>query len=381
MANPSILIFTDWFYPGFKAGGPIRSIVNLVDALESKMSINIFTSDRDFQDTSQYNDIIPNKWVKYGESSRIFYASPNYLTMRNIRGIIDDVNPSTVYLNSMWSLHFTLYPLWAMKGNHTIKKVLAPRGMLKKSAMEIKYPKKLLSIWFLKAFGILNNCVFHSTDLSETQSIGKYFSNSIFTLENIPKTAQNFVCIEKCTGSIKLVYISRIHPIKNLIFLLNALLQMPRDISVEFNVYGPKEDNNYFEECKRIASKSAPWIKVCFKGSLHNSLINSILQSHHFFVLPTKGENFGHAIFESFSAGRPVIISDQTPWRRLENKQVGFDLPLDKPNSWTDKIKMCAEMNQEEYDIWSHNAYNFAMNYSANTEIRDNYIQLFSQKS
>ena len=44
------------------------------------------------------------------------------------------------------------------------------------------------------------------------------------------------------------------------------------------------------------------------------------------FLLPTGGENFGHAIFEALSCGVPVLISDQTPWRGLEAiaRRLGF---------------------------------------------------------
>ena len=35
------------------------------------------------------------------------------------------------------------------------------------------------------------------------------------------------------------------------------------------------------------------------------------------FLLPTGGENFGHAIFEALSCGVPALISDRTPWRDL----------------------------------------------------------------
>ena len=40
--------------------------------------------------------------------------------------------------------------------------------------------------------------------------------------------------------------------------------------------------------------------------------------------LPSKGENFGHIIMESLAASTPVIISDLTPWKDLENARAMF---------------------------------------------------------
>ena len=52
-----ILIFIDWFLPAYKAGGPIRSIANLVDHLSESFKFYIITGDRDLGDENSFNDI------------------------------------------------------------------------------------------------------------------------------------------------------------------------------------------------------------------------------------------------------------------------------------------------------------------------------------
>ena len=37
MAKPRVLVFIDWYAPGYKAGGPVRSLVNLVDHLRDRI--------------------------------------------------------------------------------------------------------------------------------------------------------------------------------------------------------------------------------------------------------------------------------------------------------------------------------------------------------
>ena len=49
-----ILIFIDWFLPAYKAGGPIRSIANLVDNLHADFDFYIVTGDRDLGDKNPF---------------------------------------------------------------------------------------------------------------------------------------------------------------------------------------------------------------------------------------------------------------------------------------------------------------------------------------
>jgi glycosyltransferase involved in cell wall biosynthesis len=61
--------------------------------------------------------------------------------------------------------------------------------------------------------------------------------------------------------------------------------------------------------------------------------------------LPTRGENFGHVFLEAWSAGVPVLVSDQTPWRGLESLQVGWDIPLDDPEQFVRKLELAARLD------------------------------------
>jgi glycosyltransferase involved in cell wall biosynthesis len=94
--------------------------------------------------------------------------------------------------------------------------------------------------------------------------------------------------------------------------------------------------------------------------------------------LPTQGENFGHVIFEALCAGKPVIISDQTPWLHLQEARAGFDLPLERPDLFEQAIEQAAAWNNEEYQEWSNNASNFASMHLNVQETVNQYKKLFS---
>jgi len=47
-------------------------------------------------------------------------------------------------------------------------------------------------------------------------------------------------------------------------------------------------------------------------------------------------------------AGTPVLISDQTPWIDLEDKQLGWAIPLDEEERFIRVIKEIGKMDKEE---------------------------------
>ena len=50
-----ILTFVDYYLPGYKAGGPIRTIANMVSQLGGEFEFLIVTRERDFLDTVPYD--------------------------------------------------------------------------------------------------------------------------------------------------------------------------------------------------------------------------------------------------------------------------------------------------------------------------------------
>ncbi len=87
-AKKKILLFTDWYEPGFKAGGPIQSCKNIVNTLADEFDFYIFTSDRDLGDKNPYQDIQTDTWLKLPNGAKLFYASPSFLKSSNIRNTI-----------------------------------------------------------------------------------------------------------------------------------------------------------------------------------------------------------------------------------------------------------------------------------------------------
>ena len=139
-----LLIFVDWFVPGFKAGGQIRSCFNLAMALEETAEVYVVTSDRDMGDQEAYQSVKIDEWILLDNDIRVLYLSAKKRGYKSMESIIKSVAPECIYLNSMFSFNFTLLPIEVCSRltGPKPKIVLAPRGMLHQGALQYKKLKK-----------------------------------------------------------------------------------------------------------------------------------------------------------------------------------------------------------------------------------------------
>ncbi len=129
-------------------------------------------------------------------------------------------------------------------------------------------------------------------------------------------------------------------------------------------------------ESLELIKNFPPNIKVEYKGVVLNERVVPTLFNYHFFLLPTLGENFGHVFLEALAAGCPLIISDKTPWLDLEEKQIGWDLSLDKPEDWNRVINHCIAQDQKSYSILSSNARSFSEEWLSDAKVIDDNIKV-----
>jgi len=378
MTKRKVLIMADWFEPGFKAGGPIRSTINFVDHLENDLDLFIFTTDRDLGDHIAYPGIQADCWLTIGQH-KVFYSSPSFLGWKAISSIINEVKPDYIYLNSMFSTYFTIFPMVIRRIGRTESKIiLAPRGMLKDSALAHKANKKKIFISLFKLLGFSKTIKFHVTDETEELDVVRTFGDEVvfFRAGNLPGQQKELTfTTDKVAGALKIVFIGRIHPIKNLDFLLRALQGI--NGKVKLTIIATLEDQDYWTACQKVASSLPEGINITLIENLPHEKIETVIKSNHILALPTKGENFGHAIFESLAAGRPVLISDQTPWRNLQQSNAGWDISLANESDFRMILQELVEMDQETLNIWCKGAWHHANCYLSKSEAKQTYLNQF----
>ena len=347
--------------------------------MRDHFAVSVITSDRDLGGRQSYASITTNTWQPFDRGIRVRYCTPSISRIRQVHAILNESTDSAVYLNSMFSPSFTLLPLWLLSKNQSRNRViLTPRGMLKPSALKLKSWKKIPFLRLMQRWKFLRQLSFHATDVSEREDILRVFGKEsrISIVPNCtPRPQTRTKPILKKPGTLKVISVARIHPIKNTLFLIDALARARQRVVLD--LYGPIEDIAYWKLCKKRICTLPNNVQVTYCGELPSCEVRSRIERYHLFSLATHGENFGHAIYEALSTGTPVLISDQTPWRDLAKKRAGWDLPLKDTHFFTQRINQVAQYSQFEYDEWCAGAHTLAEQFCRSQDTTDLYKSLF----
>lgn len=380
MKKKKILVLVDWFVPGYKAGGPIQSCLNFAFIMKTEFSVHVLTTDTDHGESTPYDGIIANTWTHdLDPDFAVFYLQKKGLKPGHIKAQIEVLQPDFIYLNHLFSPLFVVYPLWLKyRGKIDSRIVLCPRGALYESALSIKRWKKTPFLQLFRWMKLHRRVLFHATSRREKAAILDHFPGSkVLIADDLPNMNQlPFTSTPKTAGELRCIFIARIVSIKNLLFAVKALEKVKARIRL--TVIGPAEDKAYWEECQREIARLPENITVDWLGPKRNDELMPLLHQHHLFILPTTGENFGHSIFESLLAGRPVLISDQTPWLGLPDHKAGWDLPLSDRDAFTHVLEEVAQWDQQRFDEQARGAWNYAGNFIKNSELQNQYHQLFT---
>ena len=368
MSRKVILAFSDWFYPGFKAGGPIRSLMNIVDHVDCQFYI--ITRITDYHSTETYEGIEENIWTQYSDNVFVKYIHESKMTFAFVELLIQERSYHKFYLNSLFSPLFTILPLRVLKKHRKNNKtIVAPRGMLKSGALSVKANKKKLFLLVAKLTGLYNGVTWHATGFEESAEIRSVFKKASVRIAPVLASIPKHVVSKpnKHSGDIKIVSFTRISEEKGVLEAIQFVANLPTEYSFGFDIYGAMPEGEYLDKCKSLIF-NYPNRSIRLMGEVNPNNLTALYQNYHFFLLPTWGENFGHAISEALLHATPVIISNCTPWKGLEAEKAGWDLPLNEANFMA-KLKYAVEMNQEEYAVWSSKSRAFGLKHAENADV------------
>jgi glycosyltransferase involved in cell wall biosynthesis len=383
MTKIRVLVLLAYYLPGYKSGGPVRSIANMVEQLGDDLDFWIVTRDRDKEDTGPHSGITVGSWNRIGKAM-VHYSPEQNFTARRVCRLIFDIKPNIIYINSFFSpvtiFFLLLRRIGAWIGTWKLPPViLAPRGEFSPGALNIKWLKKVIYLKFGGFAGLWHDVTFHASSKVEAEQIRVRLRRSINVrvASNIPGRTSHVGLVRqgKRADSLRLVFISRIVEKKNLLFVLHLLQHV--EYETVLDVYGPLESPEYWQKCKRVIGELPANIQLNYRGSVENSLVASILSGYDALIFPTLGENFGHVIFESLSAGCPVLLSDRTPWLDLVDMGLGWDIPLEEPGRWLSAIRECAAMDDARHGEMAEKCIAFADNWAEDNGINLQNLRLF----
>ena len=330
--------------------------------------------------TEVLTDIETDTWTQIKlpgteKTIKIWYANRKKINKATVAACIAAIQPNVIYINGIFSFRFVIIPLLTIDKSKT-KVVLCPRGMLQSGALAGKAFKKKLYLAVLKISGLVKKITWHATNAEEEGDIKRIFGKQakVIVAANIPKQPVSDIEVtEKMPGQLRLIYLSLIAEKKNLIQAIELVNKSTSNITLD--IYGPVKDAAYWKSCEQAMSRSGG--KVKYIGDLKPELVQDTFSKYDASILLTKGENFGHALYESLSVGRPIITSYFTPWNELEQNNAGWNLDISDSEGCKNKLELIANMDSESYSTFCSGAYDLANAYYVESADLSNYYNMF----
>lgn len=350
-ARVRVAALVDYYLPGFKAGGAIRTVAEMAAQLADALEFHVVTRDRDFTDPAPYPGAVRGGWSRV-EDTPVRYLAPGERAAPMVARAVREARPDVLYLNSAFSPVFTLGPLsMRLLGRMPrVPVVVAPRGELSEGALSLKRGKKMAFLRTARAAGLYRGVLWQASSELEAEEVRRWFGGGarVFVAPDLrERPAAPRAPAAKRPGELRVAFLSRIAGKKNLAGALEMLDGVRGDVA--FTVYGPVDDVAYWEACRRRIAALPANVRVEHAGPLRREQVADALASHHLFLFPTLGENFGHVVLEALLAGLPVLTSDRTPWGGLEPAGAGWALPLEQPERFRAVLQAYADAPADEH--------------------------------
>lgn len=357
-------------------------MVNLVRELYEVYDFYVVCKPHEMGDVALLDNIITDNWNEWEGKAKVFYWQYSWTKKNVLQKLMRDVSPDVVYVNGLYSFYFNFLPLYYAKKlkSKELKIVLSARGMLHPGALSQKANKKKNYLTMFRMSGIPGIVTWHATDDNE-----RNFIKTIMGEKMLINVAANFPNLQsvscrpgKQAGKLLLGTIALISPMKNHLEVLRSLMQVKA--TVEWHIFGPVKDDMYWKNCQSLIHQLPSDIKVFYHGELPPHLLTKAMEQFQVFIMPSKSENFGHAIVEALSAGKPVITTTTTPFADLDLFGCGFALEPEKlSQGLQESIGKFAAMDENEFSNVAAATQKYVDQKIEKASLRKAYYSLFQQ--
>ncbi len=379
-----ILIVTGRYLPGYKDGGPVRTIKNITDRLGDEYDFFILTADRDHGDEQPYPDIREKEWNQVGKA-QVYYVPPHGFTSENVLKCAQ--NKDLIYMCGCFNDYARTVLRLKRVGKISSPVVIASMGLFSPGAFRIKYAKKKAYVMLLRLLGLFGKVEWSATSKQEVSDIRREVGKKAIchVAEDLPRCSRDVpLGGRSSSGSLRVIFLSRISRKKNLSYVARILQECGK-YRIDFDIYGNQEDLRYWEECEAQLQKLPDNISWRYCGEADAEKVPEIFAQYEVFLFPTTAENYGHVILESLMGGCIPVISDQTPWTEEKMGFAGTVCPLsgegkkEELRKFADTIMHFAELDEEEKKARAMKCQQMAQEYDASAA-EDAYRNMFNGK-
>jgi glycosyltransferase involved in cell wall biosynthesis len=326
-----VLLASPSFAPAFRYGGPIVSSLGLCEALcRLGCGVKVITTDAAGGGAVLGSRLIEQFMIEQFNSSGIsvVYCKTQFG---------EDIAPGfpwhlwagirwadMVLVNGVYSPHVLVAMIMSRMGSRPV--VWIPRG----SFQQGQPGRRLKRLWLrILEFWASRDSVLMMTSDAEIRdsSWALPFLRRMLVPNGVSIPVREVAFAN--TGSIRLVFVGRLHPVKDLPLLFRSLALCRRQFgkSVQLLIIGTGT-TAYESELRASLDELSVADLVSFAGPVDGEP-ERIAQFDRcdLGVLVSKHENFGNSIAEMAAAGLPVIVSENLPWNEVTSKGCGYVVP------------------------------------------------------
>lgn len=239
-----------------------------------------------------------------------------------------DVGVSVLHCHGLW-----MYPQWAL-GRLAIRRqvplIVSPRGMLQGWALTQRgRAKRMLQVSLMRQH-INQASLYHALSMQELKEIRAFgvrcpvavIPNGIDVgpppadeacralRTRLPILGEGRICL----------FLSRLHPKKNLEGLLQAWGELAKDGLLDdwHLIVAGEGAPNYVHGLRGMASALGLAAQVSFVGGIYGEEKAALFWQASLYVLPSHSEGFSMAVLEAAAAGVPVVMTPECNFPELQ---------------------------------------------------------------
>ena len=333
-----ICLISSSFYPAFIYGGPISATLGLAKSLASD-DLQVFISTTNANGNDRLN--VPlNQFIQKEKNLFIKYYHEEFINRFSLAflcGIWSDIKKSKIiYIQYLFSYTVIISLFFSLLQSKKI--IICPRGSF--SSYTLSYRRSFIKrIWISLFFApFQKSIIWHASSYLEEKDIKSTFPNSKVVIVNDGIDFNSFQYASTLNRD-ELVYkytlqknkkisdiffsMGRLHPVKSFDILIKAFyIYIKKNKNAILLIAGG--DDGHEKELKSLVIKLNLENSVFLIGPVNFDDKKTLLNNCDYFTLASKFESFGIVIAEALCCGKPIILSNKTPWNDLESNKCGI---------------------------------------------------------
>lgn len=306
-------------------GGTSRSVPDLCQALAKAGAGVCLITGR--QPNGIFNFITPGPEVRLRtvpEYRHFGFRGAKVALRRELSRQVDRADPGGVLVHDHGIWLPANHEVASAARRHGAIRIVSPRGMLTRWALQNGWLKKRVAWLVYQRRDLAAATAFHATSEEEARDIRRLgFRQPIAVIPNGISLPREMPPRLPQKEGRQVLFLSRIHPVKGLLNLIQAWKLADVSPSWELVIAGPG-DECHRREVEHLAQKLKVDGRIRFLGPVSHDEKWQVYRDADLFILPSFSENFGLVVAEAMAAGLPVITTTGTPWRELQENSLGW---------------------------------------------------------